>query len=203
MAVKQAERELVTMANSYNWWIHKWSDVRICTNKVKCEECGHEQICKGRIFMTDRDQQDLDETIVDYLAFFQHYPVWIEVKGKPGKTRIPFTDLTEKQNDFLTSFYGRGVASFVFVTLGTQIPDRYAWLISIQVWNQFVEQAFSEGMKSFPYKPTSRKADIYSMEVFQQWTLDWKPNQGWRLPKTHPIRIHLPWVTNCPPLKKN
>lgn len=202
---KPAEREFTKFASNLHWWVHKFQDVRYCPNSVVCENCGHRQICGQPIFMTDRDQAIETESIVDYLIFLGDKPFWIECKGKPGQTRFNFNEITDKQNSFLDDFtFGRGVLCALFITLGTKIPDRYAWLISWWTWRMKVWEAEDKGLKSFNYQISNRKQDKeMDMELFEPYKLIWQTNVGWTMPRDHALVKAYPYVLNLPPLRRN
>lgn len=204
MATKQAEREFANMCGRMNIWCKKWEDVRYCPNSVICEKCGHKQRCGKLIYMTDRDQAVEHESIVDYIIFVGSHVMWVECKGAPGQTRFAFNELTEKQYSFLRDFrYGRKVTAAIFVTLGTQIPDRYAWLIPIQEWDKEIETLeATTKMKSIPYLATNRKADKANMkDLFPKYELQWIQNTGWVISPTHQLAIAIPEVLSLPPLR--
>lgn len=181
---KKMENEYAKLAKTHNWWAHKWSDARRCPH------------CNELIFPNNTEE----ETIVDYLTFIDNHPIWVEVKGKPGHTRIPFKEISSRQRSFLNSFTERQVLCLLFIGLGPgKAPiERKAWLMTWQGWLSVEYKARKAGMKSLPWEPTNRKADVYSMEVFKTYELRWL--EGWELPAAHPFAQFMPTALTQAPL---
>jgi len=183
MAIKQAEVECRNMLSELHVWIHKWADVRMCPN------------CHKPIFQSREDVSG--ETIVDFLAFFGNVPAWIECKGMPGHNTLPFSEITEKQRNFLTSWTDRGVLAFLFVTLGTgRVPkDRQAWLIP---WKIYLETEKSYSLrKSWPWRPTGDFKGFN--QLFWDCELLWDAG-GWHIPGSSLVVAMIPNIFNLPSL---
>lgn len=176
---KQAEAEFAKLMNGYNVWTKKWQDVRYCPN------------CRKPIFMVKRAQGEEEQaTIVDYLLVISGRVHWVEVKGKGDQHRLSFSDISERQVEFMNSWSDAKVPCWIFISLGdgTRAPKgRKVWLIPWSVWLDTWDLCHYAGMKSIPWLPTNRKADLYNMtEEFPLYELTWEGGE-WTIPETHPL----------------
>ena len=133
---KQAEREFATLCAHYHIWAHKWRDVS------RCPHCGK------LLFVTKRNTSG--ESIVDYLAFINDLPIWVECKGGLSTNRFDFADLKEHQRRFMNSWTQRKVGCWLFLLMGSEkAPNREAWLIPWSLYTVAENALFLRGKKSF------------------------------------------------------
>jgi len=185
MGNKTAESEFATLCARYNIWCHKWGDVRFCPN------------CRSPIFPKRISQQDKrpvedQESIVDYLIFIADRPVWVECKGKHNTTSWPFSDLDIRQENFLDSWWLRGVNSAIFLSFGPgKIPDRSAWLLPYIDFAHFRLEVLGTNRKSFSY--------TFAKEKLIEYELVWERG-GWSIPPECWIAKTFPNVLELHPL---
>jgi hypothetical protein len=187
MANKDAETEFARLCSTYNIWAHKWRNV------YTCYKCGT-PIFDKLTSQLDKRPDKQRETVVDYLTFIERDPVWVECKGKRGTTSWAFSDMDQKQRNFLDAFYKRGVPTSVFILIGSGVAPlgRGAWWIP---WYEFKMNCnyllLDRGVKSISY--------AYACDVFQGYRLEWDVG-GWTIPKECWIAQSYPNVLHLPPL---
>ena len=187
MANKEAEAEFARLCSRYSIWAHKWRNVYTC---YKCKTPIFDKLTSQLDTRPDKQR----ETVVDYLAFVEEAPVWIECKGKKGTTSWPFSDMDPKQRNFLDAFTKRGVQCSVFLLIGNgRLPlGRGAWWIPWFVFkNRCNLLLLDRGIKSIPW--------VYACENLQEFRLEWDVG-GWTIPRECWIAQVYPNVHNLPPL---
>jgi len=181
---KESEQDFRNMCKRLNIWAHKWADLRVCPK------------CHTKLFASREDVPD--ESIIDYEIFIGSTPAWVECKGKPGHTLLPFTEISPKQRNFLTSWMLRDVWSFLFVTLGDgNAPrGRQAWLIPWYIYTQ-AEDHYGTARVSWPWK----QQGVYPgfNQVFWEYELTWVKG-GWTIPPTSPMLGYFPDILTLPSL---
>jgi len=179
---KAAEAAYVKMAHSYWWWTHKWKDMVICPK------------CFTPIHVTKRTGDNHKGSIVDYLSFIGHHPIWVEVKGKPDHIRLPINEIDEHQIDFMESFRARKVITAIFIVLGKgRYPNTKAWLISWAAFYKAIIACKSLGQKSLHWTRKGKMAkETWDMDNFNGYELTWVANVGWQIPETHPLLVSIP-----------
>lgn len=185
MARKQAEAEFARMCKRLGIWAHKWMDVRVCPR------------CRLPLFVTNRDDgQEEMGNIVDYLIFIGSQVSWVEVKGMPGHTRLPFSEISDKQRDFLDSFTSRHIRCFLFISLGDgRAPvGRKSWLVEWEHYLSTERNAVFCGQKSLNWIENNRTADRYTMQDLTAWELTWIQG-GWTIPEDHPLYLEISKLT--------
>lgn len=180
---KESEAEFRKMCRKLNIWCHKWGDVRVCPR------------CGTKLFTSREDVPN--ESIIDYLMFIGDTPAWVECKGLPGHTLLPFSEIKEKQRNFLNSWMDRGVWTFLYLSLGTgNAPKgRKAWLIP---WARYIEEEGKViGRVSLPWQTSGNQPGL--AQIFWQWELLWQ-NGGWTIPMTSPLVYLFPKILSLPSL---
>jgi len=181
MGNKVAEKEWASICSTYHIWCHKWSDSFWCPN------------CQKVVFPNRYNQDDNEklETIVDYLVFVNSQPIWIECKGKHNSTSWPFSDITSKQLDFLSSWRERNVLAAVFLSFGPgKIPDRGAWLIPYEDFRSMMDDRLKTDKKSFSWT---------YMQDFMYYRMIWDKG-GWSIPEDCWFTWIFPNVLRLPKL---
>jgi hypothetical protein len=167
--MKISEAMLVKLLKGNKVWVHKWQDMRICAR------------CGAPIFVTNHNDV-LGESIVDYLAFTDGTPHWIECKGTPRTKIFSFSKITEKQRSFLTSFAERNVSCWLFLVMGINNSRSVSLLID---WTDYlaVEKQLLNKRKSFSYPGVET--------LFSNYLLLNAPKGLLKIPDNHSFRKFL------------
>ena len=188
---KKAELEFKAMCNLFNIWAHKWPDLRFCPN------------CRKPIYTVKEETPG--EVIVDFLIYFGNISAWVECKGAPGHTTMPFVEVTEKQKAFMTSWIDKDVLAFLFLTLGSGHPpkERFAWLVP---WAEYLNaENYYKAHKRLSLPITSvRVPGNYTIPgintIFADWALLWIPRTGWSFTEGSKMQSIIPDLFTLQPL---
>lgn len=177
---KEAEKRLVTIARYYNWYSHKYKDVRYvyCLScKKRIGECPH---CKEPLL------QPKSNRVTDY-ALAPIY-TWIECKNSDNTGRWNWADdigpegKRKLQRDWLEQSSAGG---WLLIELGDKpAPNgKSAYLVPWGKWKA-IEQVLNDNeMKSIRKETKGNRPG--GDELLHDYKLEWETNTGWLIPKGH------------------
>lgn len=164
---KEAEKRVVALANHYNWYKHKYGDVRYC---IHCEKA-----------------LPKTENAPDY-ALAPIY-TWVEAKNsQPSTERWNWSEIAEdgersNQRRWLIENGG-----WLFIELSNKgargDKGRGAFLVPFKLWLTDVEPILVKlGMKSIRLETKGNRPGADSL--LDCWALEWEANVGWVIPDGH------------------
>lgn len=163
---KEAEKRVVALANHYNWYRHKYGDVRYCVH------------CHQALPKTERAPD------------FAIAPVftWMEAKNNNSSGRWPWVEIGPEgdrvnQREWLIENGG-----WLFIELSEDdahgSKGRGAFLVPFKSWLSEVEPYLIEkGYKSLRLSESRKRPGADTLLV--KWELEWETNVGWVIPDGH------------------
>lgn len=166
MAKKQAEGSFVDLANFYNYFHHKYGDVRACPH------C-HKNLPKS-------------ENAPDYAAGIVY--TYVECKNSNASSHgiWKWTELLPdgaraNQRKWLET---NGGWLFIVLGIGRAPKGKSAYLLPFEIWSQVVEPyLLSKEMRSIRRETIGDRKG--ADEFLADYRLEWKPNEGWVIPDGH------------------
>lgn len=170
MVRKKSEKRLRDLINHYDWWGHKYGDVRYC---IHC----HKPLPKS-------------EQAPDY--YVSQSGDWIECKNNDSSGTWRCAEIMpggerQLQRDFLDKSGG-----WLFIELadGRAPKEAAAYLVPWEHWLKFVEPILIKAdMSSIRRETTYNKdGDVRRLggdRLLDSWELKWKQGAGWTIPHDH------------------
>ncbi|MGC9384731.1 MAG: hypothetical protein ACP5D6_09050 [Kosmotogaceae bacterium] len=170
MTRKKSEKRLRDLINHYNWWGHKYGDVRYC---IHC----HKPLPKS-------------ERAPDY--YLSQIGDWIECKNNDSTGTWRCAEIMpggerQLQRDFLNE---NGGWLFIELADGRAPKKAAAYLVIWDFWVNHVEPILiKEDMSSFRRETTYNKDGsvrrLGGDRLLSDWELEWKEHIGWIIPRGH------------------
>lgn len=177
--VKEAEKTLVHLRKKYNFYSHKYGDLRkptcgIC--KKITEVCPN---CDNPFFLPKTDRMP------DYALGIIY--TWVECKNSDSTGRWNWAiDIGPEGNRKIQRNFFLETPGWLLVELGTEkAPDgKSVYLIPTRHWFSTLEpELIEKGMKSIR-KETKRNRPGAD-ELWSKYKLSWVVNEGWIIPAGH------------------
>lgn len=155
---KDAERRLVSMANHFNWYRHKYGDVR------KCKHCGE---------ILPKTENAPDYAVAPIFT-------WVECKNNNSTGRWRWVEISEDGDRSNQRKWLLREGGWLLIELGLERAPKGkgAWLVPFRKWVKDIEPVLeAKGMKSIRYRESRGRPGADT--ILAGYECEWLPNVGW------------------------
>jgi hypothetical protein len=121
-------------------------------------------------------------------------PIYVECKQ--GRESWEIDDFTWTQLELLDEHTKRGGLACLFLLMSGEDASitkggREAWLVEWEAWRLIQKEIKASGFLSIRFVKSARSHVPIAKDILSIWELEWKPGQGWQIPREHPLYIRF------------